>query len=274
MTIVTLLTDFGLKSSYVSQMKGVIASISPSSNIIDITHEVTPQNIREGAFILRSAVSYFPIGSIHVAVVDPGVGTDRRGIVVITKKHVFVGPDNGLLMPAAHMLGDFIVYSIENTRYMLDTISNTFHGRDIFAPVAAHISKGIPFESIGPRIYDYIDSQLPNAVFSDDSVYSTVLHIDRFGNIITNIDGKSFQNFVKYGEEILISLQGEDYKLRFLENYASADKGELLVVIGSSNFVEISMNQGNAAGKLDVKPDDHIEFHLNQKVSKSSDNVV
>ncbi len=274
MTIITLLTDFGMKSGYVSQMKGVIVSISPTSNIIDLTHEVTPQNIKEAAFILRSVISYFPIGSIHVAVVDPGVGTDRRGIVVITKKHVFVGPDNGVLMPAAHMLGDFIVYSIENPKYMLENISNTFHGRDVFAPVAAHISKGIPFESIGPRIYDYMDSQIPNAVFSEDSVYSTVLHVDRFGNIITNIDGKSFQNVVRYGDEILISIRGEEYKLRFMNTYASVDKDELLAVIGSSNFVEISMNHGNAAEKLNVKPDDHIEFHLTQNSSVSSDNVV
>ena len=275
MTIITLLTDFGLKSGYVSQMKGVIASISPSSNIIDITHDVTPQNIREAAFILQSSISYFPIGSIHIAVVDPGVGTSRRGIVVITKKHVFVGPDNGILMPAAHMIGDFIVYSIENKEYMLDNISTTFHGRDIFAPIAAHISKGIPFESIGPRIHDYIDLQLWKAVFSENAVYSTVLHVDRFGNIITNIDKDRFQNIVKFGEEITVAIGGEEYKLRFVETYASAERDELLAVIGSSNFIEISMNHGNAAEKLNVKPDDHIEIRfLKQNISNTSDNVV
>jgi len=140
MNIITFLTDFGINSNYVAQMKGVTLSLVDAT-LIDITHDVAPHDIREGAFILRSTAPYFPIGTIHVAVVDPGVGTDRRNILITTKSQILVGPDNGLLLPAARMLGDFIVYEITNKKYMLGSVSNTFHGRDVFAPVAAYIAK-------------------------------------------------------------------------------------------------------------------------------------
>ncbi len=148
MKIITFLTDFGTKDGYVAQMKGLLSSIV-DSRFVDITHDITPHDVREGAFILQNSVAYFPVGTVHIAVVDPGVGTTRRGIIVATRSQVLIGPDNGLLMPAAHFLGDFIVYEISNDRYKLNSISNTFHGRDVFSPVAAHIINGVPFEAFG-----------------------------------------------------------------------------------------------------------------------------
>lgn len=262
MTVVTLLTDFGIKSGYVPQMKGVITSITSNAQIIDLTHEIHPQDIQEASFVLQSVVSYFPVGSVHVAVVDPGVGTERRGIVVITRSQILIGPDNGLLMPAAHLLGDFVVYEIANKEYMLDSISNTFHGRDIFAPVAAHIINGIPFEKIGPQISDFIDFQLWKSMVTKPMVNGVVLHTDPFGNIITNIDGDSFANMVRYGDEVTLIANGEKQRLPFVKSYASVKKGEFLMTVGSSNFIEISINEGNAAQILQVNRGAPICVHL------------
>ncbi len=260
MRIITLLTDFGSKSGYVAQMKGVITSITPSARIIDITHDITPQNIREASFILKTTTPYFPVGSVHVVVVDPGVGTERRGIVVVTRKNILVGPDNGVLMPAAHQAGDFIVYEIKNREYMLNEISKTFHGRDVFAPVAAHILRGIPFESIGPRIEDYVDHQIWKAVFSDKEVYAIILHVDRFGNLVTNIDGGEFMEKIGFGDRIKLVIHGEERDVRFMETYGYAEEGEAIALIGSSGFLEISINQGDASKEFKVKPGDHLKI--------------
>ena len=160
MKLMTLLSDFGNKSNYVSQMKGVALSIT-DTRIEDISHEITPHNIREGAFVLKTSVQYFPVGTVHVAVVDPGVGTARKGLVIATRTQILVGPDNGLLIPAASSMGDFTVYEIANPNIMLNSVSNTFHGRDIFTPVAAHILNGLPFEQIGPIAVSYTHLTLP-----------------------------------------------------------------------------------------------------------------
>ena len=144
---ITFLSDFGMKNSYIAQMKAVASSIT-DARLIDITHNITPHNIKEGAFILKTTVPFFPAGTVHVAVVDPGVGTNRKGIVIVTRSQILVGPDNGLLVPAAQALGDFNVYEITNQKLMVLPVSNTFHGRDIFTPVAANIINGVPFEAV------------------------------------------------------------------------------------------------------------------------------
>lgn len=259
MKILTFLTDFGTKSSYLAQMKGVALSIT-DARLVDITHEISPQNIREGSFVLSTAVKYFPAGTVHVAVVDPGVGTERRGIVVTTAKYVLVGPDNGLLMPTAHNLGEFAVYEIKNTAYMLPDISNTFHGRDIFTPIAANILNGLPFNQIGPQIKDYVDLNFGKAEFSSTETKGKIIFIDNFGNIITNIEIRLIKGFIEYGKKIRIKIKNKQHEIIFTKSYNFVEKGNLIATIGSSKYLEISINQGNAAQKLDVKIDDEIQI--------------
>jgi len=261
MNIITFLTDFGINSNYVAQMKGATLSLIDAT-LIDITHDVTPHDIREGAFILQSTAPYFPIGTIHVAVVDPGVGTDRRNIFITTRSQILVGPDNGLLLPAAHSLEDFTVYEITNEKYMLDSISNTFHGRDIFAPVAAHIIKGISFEDIGNRIDDFVDLDFGDGKVADNTATGKIIYVDRFGNLITNIAGYLLLKRLDYNKKIKISIGKKRLVIPFVKSYGFVKKGELLATIGSSNFLEIGINQGNAAKKLTVKPDGEIQIQF------------
>ncbi len=259
MKLITFLSDFGLNSSYVSQMKGVALSIT-DIKIIDISHEITPHNIREGAFVLRASIPFFPVGSVHVAVVDPGVGTERRGIVITTPSQILVGPDNGLLIPAARYLGDFTIYEITNTKLMLNSVSNTFHGRDIFSPIAAHILNGVLFEHIGPIITDFVDLDFGNFEITDNSVMGKIVYIDGFGNIITNIDGLKLRNVLDFDKKVTIFIGKRKLQTQFVKSYNFVKKSEMLATIGSSNLFEIAINQGNAAKKLGVKPDDDIKI--------------
>ncbi|MCX6666183.1 MAG: S-adenosyl-l-methionine hydroxide adenosyltransferase family protein [Euryarchaeota archaeon] len=259
MRTITLLSDFGMDNGYVAQMKGVISGIS-DARIIDVSHEVTPHAVREAAFILQTIVSYYPVGTVHVAVVDPGVGTDRRGIIVTTRSHVLVGPDNGVLIPAARFLGDFVVYEITNKEYMLKEISNTFQGRDVFAPVAAYITKGVVFDAIGKKITDYIDLDFGHEVYSENTVSGKIIFIDRFGNIITNISGVRLKDRLSLGKHVTVSVNNQSHQVLFVKSYGFVGKGELLATIGSSHYLEISMNQGNAAQILSVKEDDEIKI--------------
>lgn len=259
MGIITLLTDFGIADSYVSQMKAVILSIA-DTRIIDITHEIKPQDINEGAFVLQNVVKYFPIGTVHVAVVDPEVGSNRKGIIVTTINQIFVGPDNGLLIPAARNLGDFIVYEIKNEKYMLNSISSTFHGRDIFSPVAAYIINGIPFEKIGKRIKNFVNLDFKKGKIENRLANGKILHIDKFGNITTNIDGIAFKKFIKFDNKIIIYINEKKLNIPFVKSYNYVKKRHFLATIGSSNLFEIAINQGNAANKLNVKPYDKIKI--------------
>ncbi len=258
MKIITFLSDFGLKDGYVTQMKGVASGIS-DARLIDITHEITPHNIFEGAFILRSVAPYFPMGSVHVAVVDPGVGTERKGIVVATRKHVFIGPDNGLLMPAAHFFGDFVVYEITNKKYMLASLSNTFHGRDVFAPVAAHITTGVSFEEVGSRINDFVDLDFGCGRRKDNVVVGKVIHVDRFGNVVTNISSDIVLKDIGYNKKVKVLIGKNTIEVLFVRSYGFVKKGDALATIGSSDFFEIGVNQGNASKKLSVKEGDIVK---------------
>jgi S-adenosyl-L-methionine hydrolase (adenosine-forming) len=259
MKLITFLSDFGSNSSYVSQMKGVTLSIT-DAKIIDITHNITTHNVREGAFLLRTSVPYFPTGTVHVAVVDPGVGTNRKGIVITTPTQILVGPDNGLLIPAARFLGNFTVYEITNTKLMLPFVSYTFHGRDIFSPVAAHILNGTLFEHIGPIISNFVDLNFGNYKINDSSAIGKVLFSDSFGNVITNIDGLEFSNVSDFGKRVTFFIGKKTYRAQFVKSYGFVKKGEILLTNGSSNFLEFSINQGNAAKKLGVKPDDDVKI--------------
>ena len=260
MKIITFLTDFGTVDSYVAQMKGVVSSISREAKLIDITHEVRPHDIREGAFILRSVIPYLPMGTVHVAVVDPGVGTQRRGLIITTKTHVLVGPDNGLLIPAAKFLGEFTVYEITNPEYTLKSISNTFHGRDIFSPVAAYITNGVPFDQIGTTTNNYVNLDFGKDEITHKSATGKVIYIDRFGNIITNINGIRLSQILNYDTKTMTFIGNNKEEIMYVKSYDYVKKGQLLSTIGSSNYLEISMNQGDAAKKLKVKPDDPVKI--------------
>ena len=186
--MITLTSDFGLKDPYVAEMKGVILSINPKATLIDVTHEVEKFNIRMAAFMLASAASYFPDGTVHLAVVDPGVGTQRRAILIQSKKSFFVGPDNGILILAAQNQDIEHVYELTNPKFMLPKISSTFQGRDIFAPAAAYLDKGVQPSEFGPEIKDPVNPEFTIIKRTNSSLIGEVMHIDGFGNIITNIN--------------------------------------------------------------------------------------
>lgn len=262
MHTVTFLSDFMLSSGYVSQMKGVVSSFLKDVNMIDISHFIPPQDVAAGAFVLKTAIPFMPVGSVHVGVVDPGVGTNRRGIVIVTNKHIFVGPDNGLFLPAARLFGVFRVYEITNESLFQHPVSSTFHGRDIFASVAGHILKGISFDEIGSEIHDYVDLSLPQPTFEDKTVTGEVLFIDDFGNSITCIEGNRFLQQVTFDEQLIIHIGEKTVSASFVKAYGFASKNEVLVTIGSHGYVELSVNQGKANEKLGLKRGDLISIDI------------
>lgn len=256
---ITFLSDFGIKEGYVAQMKGVVSSIT-DARIIDITHEVAPHNIREGAFILWTTAPFFPLGTIHVAVVDPGVGTERKGLIITTKKQILIGPDNGILLPAAHLLGDFVVYEITNPRYMIHPLSRTFHGRDIFAPVAAYIARGVPFGEIGTRTSHFVDLEFSLGVHQGDRISGKILYVDRFGNLMTNIPGEIVPADMEKKTISIVSGDRRWESVPFVSSYGYVGQGVLLCTLGSNRFLEISVNQGNAAQTLGLGVDGEIQL--------------
>lgn len=260
MSIITLLSDFGLKDPYVAEMKAVILSICPQARLVDISHEIEKFNIRMGAFVLASAAPYFPEGTIHVAVVDPEVGTKRRAVLVEARDAFFVGPDNGLLMLAAEKIGIRRVYEITNRRFMLSRVSRTFHGRDIFAPVAAHLAKGgcKPFD-FGSEIHDYVVPKFVKPRLTKTALFGEVLHLDDFGNIVTNMSRAEFEKTgIQEGAMLRFRLRDKAIKLRFCSTYGEVPIGKALVIIGSHDFLEISTNQRNAAKKFGAKVGDAV----------------
>lgn len=257
MAVVTLLSDFGLKDPYVAEMKAVILSISPEARIVDITHEIEKFNIRIGAFILKSATRYFPPNSVHVAVVDPGVGTKRRPIIVETKRSFYVGPDNGLLLLAAQKEGIVKVYHIVRTEFMLSNVSSTFHGRDIFAPAAAHLASGISPAEFGPEIRDYVFPEFPKPQVRKNEVVGEVLYVDCFGNVVSNISEFDLERagFHK-GDMLSVMLGGTSLALQFCYAYGEVPAGTALTIIGGSGFLEVAVNQRSASRMLGAKVGD------------------
>lgn len=252
--VVGLLSDFGLKEPYIAEMKAVILSICEDVQIIDISHGISKFDIRMGAFVLASAVPYFPKGTVYVAVVDPGVGTERRPVVVETERSLLVGPDNGLLMLAAQREGVRRVYEIANTALMLPRVSKTFHGRDVFAPTAAYLAKGQLPSAVGPRIKDYIIPKYAKPLGKDGVLTSEVLYVDDFGNVVTNISEEDLNRIsVKQEASLLLRVERKVLRLRYSSAYGDVGVNELLTVIGGHGYLEIAMNQGNAAEKLKVK---------------------
>jgi len=210
--IITLTTDYGVKDAFTASMKGVILKINPQAQIVDITNEISPQDIWEAAFTLRSAYSHFPKGTVHLAVVDPGVGSGRRPIIVVTESFYFVGPDNGLFTLIYQEAERIRVHHITSAHYYLPNPGPTFHGRDIFAPVAGWLAKGIPSGNFGDEITDYVKMNIPVPKISQNSIEGHVVHIDRFGNIITNIIYKDIQSLFPEGVDLAASSVGSPAK--------------------------------------------------------------
>lgn len=254
MGIITLTTDFGLKDPYQGAMKGAILSVNPKARIFDITHLVSAGGIIEGALIMSAACRFFPAGTIHVGVVDPGVGGFRRAILVETERYVFVGPDNGLLSLALE--GENIKRAIELTdkRYFLSEVSNTFHGRDIFGPVAAHLTLGVSPALFGPPFERPASVSLPQPSVRGGVVNGVVIYADSFGNLITNIK----RDLLGRGrEDAEVSVKGAVIK-GIKKTYSSAPEGALVALFGSSGFLEIAVNNGSAAAKLGAAAQDGV----------------
>jgi S-adenosylmethionine hydrolase len=254
--MLTLTTDFGT-TEYVAQMKGVVFGIHPAARIVDVSHEILPQNVLQGAYVLASSVPYFPAGSVHVGVVDPGVGGERRAIAIRCADGWLVGPDNGLLWPAAEALGVQETRELTNTDYFRASVSPTFHGRDVFAPVAAHLAAGGAdvFADLG-RV---VDGPIPLSLdegsrVKDGTGHGIVLHVDRFGNIITNIPGSGFQS-VPDGTDLRIRFEEmEPVPIRRVTTYGQAGPDQVVGLVASSGFFEVAMNEDDAAARLDVRP--------------------
>jgi len=254
LAVVTLLSDFGLRDPYVAEMKGVILSICPGAKIVDISHEVEKFNLRMGAFFLASAAPYFPKNTIHLAVVDPGVGTKRRAIIIETERSLYVGPDNGILILSAQTEGIANVYHITNKRYMLPNVSRTFHGRDVFAPVAAHLANNVKPKEFGPKIESYEKPSFTKPIVKGREIAGEILHIDGFGNIITNIPASLIEKInLTEGCSLKIEVGKKMLKLKLCKAYGETEKGAPLAIIGSHNFLELSVNMGNASEKLGIK---------------------
>lgn len=260
MPVVTLLSDFGLKDPYVAEMKAVVLSICPEATLVDISHEIKKFDVRMGAFVLASAAPHFPSGSVHVAVVDPGVGTSRRPITIETKRSFYVGPDNGLLVLSARKEGIRRAYHITNRRYMLPKISRTFHGRDVFSCAAAYLAKGVLPSEFGPEIHDYAVPEFAKPQLEGAKLLGEILYIDGFGNVITNISAGDLEKLdVSEGRFLQVKIGDKTLKLRFCSAYGEVPVGSPLAVIGGSDFLELSVNQGSAAKKFNVKAGDAVQ---------------
>ena len=259
--IITLTTDFGITDTYVGSMKGVILSINPNVQIVDITHAIPAQDIYEAAFSIYAAHSYFPKGTIHVIVVDPGVGSDRQAIVYQTDSAFFVCPDNGILsylLQNVENEGEQSVGTVEiqNKAYYLPEVSNTFHGRDIFAPVAAHLSLGVPITAFGPPVPTLVQLPIQVPELSGNTLTGQIVKIDRFGNAITNIRESAIAGLgrASTGKMSAYEIRIGNVSLNRLNRaYAESGVGKPLAIIGSSGLLEIAINEGNAKEGLGLK---------------------
>ena len=242
--IVTLLTDFGSRDPYVAAVKGVLLSINPALTIVDITHEISPQNIKEAGFILASACAHFPEATLHLAVVDPGVGGKRQGLAAATERYLFVGPDNGLFDWIFAVDPPHQVVVLENSEYQLPQVSATFHGRDIFAPAAGHLSLGLPLEKLGPACQYRMHFAGRLILKDQDALEGEIIHVDRFGNLISNIE-VSIAETERQLQDLQVRLATEQV-LTGPATYEEAPPLRPFALIGSSGLLEVSVRNGSA----------------------------
>ncbi|WP_440059066.1 SAM hydrolase/SAM-dependent halogenase family protein [Thermogladius sp. 4427co] len=261
MALIVFLTDYGYRDPYVGVVKGVIKSINPKAEIIDLTHGIERHDIRGGALVLKTSAKYFPKGTIFLAVVDPGVGSERRAIMIKTRNYILIGPDNGLLSLLALEDGIEEVYDISESKYRLEKVSGTFHGRDIFAPIAAYASLGLPLEALGTRI----DSrsikviEIPKPVYEKGFVEARIIYVDGFGNVLTNIHETMLGELGwKIGDRLEISKKGEKWVCEYTTSFSLVGEGEIACYISSFEYLEIGVNKGDASRVLGLRLDDEI----------------
>lgn len=266
MPVISLLTDFGNFDEYVGVMKGVILSINPDARIVDLNHWIDPQDIIQAAYLIKSSYSYFPKNTIHVVVVDPGVGTQRRIVVLKIEDHFFVAPDNGVLSLLWQNTKIESAVNVNNSRYFLPLVSNTFHGRDIIAPVAAWISKKVPLKSLGSQLeFSHLKSiEMPFAKISPQNlIKGTVISVDRFGNLLTNIEAKTiFQLCRQNTDKVPVVRLGNSCVKGLSLTYQSVPEKSGLMIIGSRNCLEVAVNRGNASRIFNVGKKDSIVVTL------------
>jgi len=255
MGIITLTTDFGWQDGYVAAMKGVILSICPSATLVDVTHDIAPQDAWRAAFVLHTAAQTFPPGTVHLSVVDPGVGTERRAVAVQTNRAFFVAPDNGLL---SFVLPQGLAYTavvLSNPAYHRRPVSDTFHGRDIFAPAAAYLHNGVPIGALGAPVPDLVRLPFPRPLAAaGQKIAGEAIYIDHFGNVVSNIRAEDG------AWDTFASLRVGRHKVgRFCHTYGEAAPGELIALIGSSGYLEVAQRDGSAARYLGAKPGTSIQ---------------
>lgn len=251
------MTDFGYKDGFVGTMKGVVLSINPKAGLVDLTHTISPHNTLEASIVLRTSYNFFPKDTIFLVVIDPGVGSSRRSILVETEKYFFIGPDNGVLSFALENEKIKKIVELTNKKYFLQDISNTFHGRDIFAPVAAQLSKGVPVNKFGEFTKEYKKFTILSPRIHRHGISGKVIYSDHFGNLVTNISGGLVQKLSLRKMAIKI----KDYKIDKLSiNYADSTPGQVLAIVGSNDCLEIAVNQGNASQIMKAKEGTEIEI--------------
>jgi S-adenosylmethionine hydrolase len=244
MKAIALLTDFGLKDNFVGVMKGVITAINPKAKIIDICHSVSSYDINRAAFLLFASFSYFPKGTIFLAVVDPGVGSNRRAIAIKTENYYFIGPDNGILSLATAKDGIEKAVLLNNKKYFLKNVSSTFHARDIFAPIAAHISKGVNIRTLGRRINEIEKIKLGEPTVKGNILTAQIIYADKFGNLVTNITKKQFENFT-CGKKFIAFVNGKKIE-NICSFYRGAEEPKPFFIEGSHSFLEVSLKNKSA----------------------------
>jgi len=287
--LVTLTTDFGTTDGYVGTMKGVILSIAPEARLVDISHDIAPQNIRQAAYVLYTAYPFFPPHTVHLVVVDPGVGSARRPIALRTPRGSFVGPDNGVFSLVMAREPVEALVELSDPRYHLPQVSHTFHGRDVFAPAAAHLAAGVPITALGPPVHDPVTLPPPRLEVAPDHITGEVLHADRFGNVITSIGRlawsgdelslePAFQRTPRFSGDSPAKA-GPPLDVRFQaggatvvvggreiagvrRTYAEVERGQVLALVGSDGHLEIAVRKGSAARELGLRPGDAVVVRL------------
>ncbi len=248
--MITFLTDFGLQDDFVGTCHGVIAGIAPEARVIDVTHGIAPQAVLQGALVLRNTMRYLPVG-VHLAVVDPDVGGDRRAVAVrAADGRTFVGPDNGLLMLAADELGVAAAHELEDERFRLPEVSRTFHARDVFAPAAAHLAAGVSLEELGPALdpATLVRIDVPDPAVGRSQISATVLSVDRFGNVATNVRRTHIEDLgLATGDRVEVRIALDRYYAFVADTFADADPGELILYEDSYGLITLAISLGDAA---------------------------
>jgi S-adenosylmethionine hydrolase len=253
---ITFLSDFGLQDDFVGTCHGVIKRIAPDTEIIDVTHGIPAQQVLQGALVLANTLAYFPVG-VHLAVVDPGVGSSRRALALRDEEgRLYVGPDNGLLLPAAERAGIAAAHELANPAYALESISRTFHGRDLFAPAAAHLSLGVPIEELGPPLAldVLVRLDLPNPEVGHARVVATVLYVDNFGNVALNLTREHVNDLgIMPGTQVELELGGERFFAVAARTFADARAGDIMLYEDSYGKMSVAISGGSAAEMLHVR---------------------